>query len=137
MAKLVEIKTKATTASVEDFIAGIVEETKRNDTLLLLKLFQKVTKEKPTLWGNAILGFGSKVYESATTGRQVAWFKVGFSPRKANISLHLVANVKAQEVLLKKLGKHKTGAGCIYINHVKDIDLVVLEELITLAMFGK
>lgn len=137
MGKLAEIKTKETNSSVEDFINGVKDEQMRKDSLLLLKLMQKVSKEKPKIWGSSIIGFGNKRYKSPTTGREVDWIKIGFSPRKANLSLHLVLNLQAHAALLKKLGKHKTGVGCLYINKLDDIDIKVLEEMIYASIKGK
>jgi hypothetical protein len=94
---------------------------------------QKATKEKSKMWGSSIIGFGNKRYKSPATGREVDWFKIGFSPRKANLSLHLVLDIKKYAAELKKLGKHKTGVGCLYINKLDDIDLRVLEKLINVA----
>lgn len=137
MSKLVEIKTKATDSSVEDFIIALSDEQKRKDSAQLITLMQKVSKENPKMWGSAIIGFGIKRYKSPKTGREVDWFKIGFSPRKANLSLHLVFDMKAHADLLSKLGKHKTGAGCLYVNKLEDVDLKVLEKLITLALKDK
>lgn len=137
MGKVAEIKTKETESSVEDFINGLKDEQKRQDSFVLLKLMQKVSKEKPKLWGSSMIGFGNKRYKSPKTGREVDWFKIGFSPRKANLSLHLVLDLQAHAASLKKLGKHKTGVGCLYINRLDDIDLRVLEELIHAALKGK
>lgn len=137
MGKVAEIKTKETESSVEDFINGLKDEQKRKDSFVLLKLMQKVSKEKPKLWGSSTIGFGNKRYKSPKTGREVDWFKIGFSPRKANLSLHLVLDVQAHAASLTKLGKHKTGVGCLYINRLDDIDLRVLEELIHAALKGK
>jgi hypothetical protein len=80
-----------------------------------------------------MIGFGNKRYKSPSTGREVDWFKIGFSPRKANLSLHLVIDMKQHADTLKRLGKHKTGVGCLYINKLDDIDLKVLEALIVVA----
>ena len=85
------------------------------------------------MWGSSILGFGNKIYKSPATDREVEWFKIGFSPRKANLTLYLVMDIKKYEIELKKLGKHKTGVGCLYINKLEDVDLKVLEKLITIA----
>ncbi len=137
MSKLVEIKTKATDSSVEDFINALSDEQKRKDSAQLITLMQKVSKENPKMWGSAIIGFGIKRYKSPKTGREVDWFKIGFSPRKANLSLHLVFDMKAHADLLAKLGKHKTGAGCLYVNKLEDVDIKVLEKLITLALKDK
>ncbi|MFN9493298.1 MAG: DUF1801 domain-containing protein [Sphingobacteriales bacterium] len=133
MAKLVEIKTKQTEASVDAFIQALPDEQKRKDAQAVLKMMQKATGEKPKLWGPAIIGFGDKIYKSPATGREVKWFIMGFSLRKANLSLHLVIDVKRKEELLNKLGKHKTGVGCLYINKLADVDTKVLEKLIAAA----
>ena len=133
MGKLVEIKTKETTASVEDFIITVKEEQKRNDSFLLLNLMKKATQQEPKMWGSSIIGFGNIRYKSPATGREVDWFRIGFSPRKASLSLYLSLNIQSHEALLQKLGKHKTGAGCLYINKLADVDIKVLEEMITAA----
>lgn len=133
MGKLAVIKTKENDSSVEDFINSVKDEAKRKDSLTILKLMQKASKEKPKMWGSSIIGFGNKIYKSPATGREVEWFKLGFSPRKANISLHLVLDIKKYAADLKKLGKHKTGVGCLYINKLDDVDLKVLEKLINTA----
>ncbi|HMU11604.1 MAG TPA: DUF1801 domain-containing protein [Ferruginibacter sp.] len=133
MGKLVEIKTKENSLNVEDFINAVADEEKRKDSFLLLKLMQKATKENPKMWGSSIIGFGNKRYKSPATGREVDWFRIGFSPRKATLSLYLVLDIKKHKAALKKIGKHKTGAGCLYINKLADIDIKILEELITIA----
>jgi len=133
MGKLADIKTKETSASVGDFINTLKDEEKRNDCFLLIKLMQQATKEEPKMWGNAIIGFGNKRYKSPTSGREVDWFKIGFAPRKANFSLHLVIDMQKHAAALNKLGKHKAGMGCLYINKLSDVDVKVLEELINVA----
>jgi len=134
MGKLAQIKTKETGSSVEDFINSVKDEGQRKDSFIILKLMQNASKEKPKIWGSSMIGFGNKIYKSPATGREVEWFKIGFSPRKANISLHLVLDIKKYAVELKKLGKHKTGVGCLYINKLDDVDLKVLEKLINVAV---
>lgn len=133
MGKLAVIKTKETSASVEGFINSVKNEEIRKDSFIILKMMRKASKEKPKMWGNSIIGFGNKIYKSPATGREVEWFKIGFSPRKANFSLHLVLDIKKYSAELKKLGKHKTGVGCLYINKLDDVDLKVLEKLINTA----
>jgi len=133
MGKLTVIKTKETNSSVDDFINSVKDEGQRKDSSTLLKLMQKAAKEKPKMWGSSMIGFGNKRYKSPATGREVDWFKIGFSPRKANLSLHLVLDIKKYAAELKKLGKHKTGVGCLYINKLDDIDLKVLEKIINVA----
>ena len=128
--KLVEIKTKPTTASVEDFINNVKDEQKRRDSFVLLEMMKKATGEEPVLWSSSIIGFGNKRYKSPTTGREVDWLRMGFSPRKANLSLYLSISIREHAAALEKLGKHKTGVGCLYINKLDDIDLNVLKGII-------
>ena len=133
MGKLAEIKTKQTSSSVAGFIDGISDEQKRKDSHVILKLMEKATKEKPKMWGSSMIGFGNVRYKSPATGREVDWFKIGFSPRKANLSLHLI-DIKRHADALTKLGKHKTGTGCLYINKLDDVDIKVLEKMIAAAV---
>lgn len=137
MGKLAEIKTKETQSSVEDFINWLKDDQKIKDSFVLLKLMKKLSKEKPKLWGSSIIGFGNKRYKSPSTGREVDWFKIGFSPRKANFSLHLVLDLRNHTALLKKLGKHKAGVGCLYVNKLADVDLNILEIIIKEALKQK
>lgn len=137
LAKLAVIKTKETNDSVEDFIKHLPDEQKRIDSFLLLALMEKISKDNPKLWGSSMIGFGKKVYKSPKTGREVEWFKIGFSPRKANLSLHLVFDMTVHAGDLKKLGKHKTGAGCLYINKLEDVDMHVLHQLIKVSLKDK
>lgn len=130
--KLAQIKTKETTASVDDFINKIADEQKRKDCFAIIKMMEKATKSKAKLWGSAIIGFGNLIYESPKTGRQVEWFKIGMSPRKANITLYLMGLQKHTDAL-KKLGRHKVSGGCLHINKLEDVDLKVLEKMITVS----
>jgi hypothetical protein len=129
MAKKVEIKTKENEASVEEFLNSM-DEQKRVEAYEVLEMMQKTTKQEPRMWGASLIGFGSRVYESPTTGRQVDWFYIGFSPRKANISLYVLNGFEKQEELLGKLGKHSTGKGCLYIKRLEDVDKKVLKQLV-------
>ena len=133
MGKLAQIKTKETNASVNDFINAFPDEQKRKDSFALIQMMQKATKEEPKIWGSSIIGFGNVRYKSPATGREVDWLRIGFAPRKANLSLYLTMDIKAHAAQLKKLGKHKTGVGCLYINKLEDVDIKVLEELINTA----
>ena len=133
MGKPAEIKTKQNSASVEDFIAGIPDEQKRKDSQIILKMMEKATQEKSQMWGSSLIGFGKLRYKSPATGREVDWFKMGFSPRKANLSLHMGLNVQKHAENLDKLGKYKTGVGCLYINKLEDVDIKVLEKMISAA----
>lgn len=132
MAKPAVIKTQETTASVADFIAAIKEDQKQKDSKVILQLMEKATKQKPKMWGSSIIGFGNVRYKSPASGREVDWFRIGFSPRKANLTIYLI-NMQLHAAALEKLGKHKTGGGCLYINKLADIDLKVLEKMITAA----
>lgn len=133
MGKLAEIKTKENNASVKDFINTVKDEAQRKDSLTVLKMMQKASGEKPKMWGSSMVGFGNKIFKSPATGREVEWFRIGFSPRKANLSLHLIINFNKHTAELKKLGKFKTGSGCLYINKLADVDTKVLEKLINIA----
>ena len=126
---MAEIKTKQNAASVEDFINTVDDEQKRKDSFAILEMMKKATGEEPKMWGSAIIGFGNIKYKSPSTGKEVDWMKIGFSPRKANLSLYLM-NLKMHAEALKNLGKHKTGMGCLYINKLADIDKKVLKEII-------
>jgi len=132
MGKLATVKTTENASSVEDFINGVKEEQKRKDCLLLLKLMKKISKEEPKMWGSSIIGFGKLIYKSPASGREVEWFTIGFSPRKANLTIYLI-NLQIHQASLKKLGKHKQGGGCLYINKLEDVDLRILEEMIVVA----
>ena len=136
MAKLAQIKTRETEASVDSFINAIKEEEKRKDCFTLIKIMQKATKDKPKMWGSSIIGFGNLIYKSPTTKREVEWFKIGFSPRKANLTVYLI-NMQKHADALKKLGKHKIGGGCLYINKLADIDMKVLEQMINTTLKDK
>jgi len=135
--KLVEIKTKPTSASVEDFINSVKDEQKRKDSFVLLEMMKKATGEEPVLWSSSVIGFGNKRYKSPATGREVDWLLIGFSPRKANLSLYISVGIKEHAAALKKLGKHKTGVGCLYINKLEDIDLKILKGMIEASLSKK
>jgi hypothetical protein len=135
--KLAEIKTKPTAASVEEFINNVKDEQKRKDSFTLLEMMKKATGEDPKMWGSSLIGFGNKRYKSPATGREVDWLVIGFSPRKANLSLYLSMDIKEHATALNKLGKHKTGVGCLYINKLEDIDMKVLKEIIDASLNRK
>lgn len=126
---MAELKTKETDNSVEKFINSIKDKQMKEDCYTVLELMQKITKSKPRMWGTSIVGFGNYhyVYES---GREGDWFITGFSPRKQYLSLYFMSGFAEQNPLLEKLGKFKTGKGCLYLKSLKDADLTVLEKLI-------
>lgn len=132
--KLVEIKTKPTSASVEDFINKLANDQQRKDSFKLIELFKNASGEEPKLWGSSIIGFGNRRYKSPATGREVDWLLIGFSPRRANLSLYISVGIKEHAESLTKLGKHKTGVGCLYINKLEDIDLTVLRQMIDITL---
>src|SRR5215216_5870328 len=127
---MAELKTQATKSSVDTFLQGIKDEKRRQDCYVILKIMQKATKAKAKMWGTSIVGFGDAhyVYES---GREGDWFITGFSPRKQNLTLYIMGGFHQFEDLMKKLGKHSTGKGCLYINKLEDVDTKVLKEIIT------
>jgi hypothetical protein len=132
--KLVEIKTKETSASVEDFLNAVTDEQKRKDSFALIEMMKKASGEEPKMWGGSIMGFGNYRYKSPKTGREVDWLRIGFSPRKANLSLYLTVDMKTRAEALEKLGKHKTGVGCLYINRLDEVDLKVLNGMIEASL---
>lgn len=134
--KKVEIKTKETNASVEGYIKKLKDEQQRKDSFTIIDMMQKASGEKPKMWGSSIIGFGNIVYTSPATGRQVDWMKIGFAPRKSNLTLYLM-NLGAHSAALKKLGKFKTGGGCLYIKTLEDVDVKVLTGMIETALKKK
>ena len=122
-------KTKKTAASVPAFLNTVEDDQRRKDCKTIAKMMQEATGEKPQMWGANMIGFGSYRYKYAS-GREGDWFVTGFSPRKANLSLYLMAGFSGFEKLLAKLGKHKTGKACLYIKKLDDIDETVLRKLI-------
>lgn len=126
---MAELKTKKTTVNVKDFINKIPYKQKREDSLAIVNLMKKVTKAKPKMWGSSIVGFVD-VHLKYESGRELDWFKMGFSPRKQNLTLYIPEVVVKEQALLKKLGKHKTGRGCLYISKLEEVDIKVLEQII-------
>ena len=130
MAKNAEVKTKVNEASVEGFLNSVADEQARKDCFEILKMMKQVTKEEPKMWGASIVGFGSYHYKGAS-GREGDWMLIGFSPRKQNLTLYLMHGFEVHKDLLKKLGKHKTSMGCLYIKNLNVVDKKVLKELVT------
>lgn len=130
---MAELKTKVNDASVEVFLNAIQDENKRKDCFTIVKLMQKITGFEPKMWGPAIVGFGSYKYKY-DSGHGGEMPLMAFSPRKANITLYLMGALQGNDDLLKKLGKHKTGKGCLYINSISGIDITVLTELIKISI---
>ena len=129
---MAELKTKKTEASVEKFIDSVPDAQKRKDAFAISEMMKKVTGEEPKMWGSAIIGFGNTRirYEN---GRELDWMRMGFSPRKQNLTLYIGIGNTGYESMLKKLGKYKTGKGCLYINKLADVDEKVLLDMIKKA----
>ena len=126
---MTELKTKQNDASVEEFLNTIPNETRRKDCFTILELMRQVTQAEPKMWGSNIIGFGQDHYKYES-GREGDWFLVGFSPRKQNLTLYLTYGLEQNEDLLRRLGKHKIGKACLYINKLSDVDMDALRELV-------
>lgn len=125
-----ELKTKETTASVDSFIAAVDNQKRREQAEIALKLLARITGETPRLWGPSIVGFGryTYTYESGHSGEMCV---IGFSPRKAQFVFYLLGHPPMTDPVWSKLGKYKMGGSCLYVNKFEDIDMGVLETLIT------
>jgi len=119
-------KTTATDASVDEFIAS-ADPKKRDDSLKLMKMMRDVSGQEPKMWGPTMIGFGR--YHYVSKGCEGDWFKIGFSPRKAAFSIYISCDADEFSDELDRLGKHKRGKGCIYINKLADIDFDVLTDM--------
>ncbi|MFC0014138.1 MULTISPECIES: DUF1801 domain-containing protein [Allobacillus] len=124
-----ELKTKENDRSVIEFIESVESEKKREDAYRLLDLFTETSGYEAKMWGPSIIGFGSYHYKY-DSGHEGDAPLVGFSPRKARFSLYLATGDTKRDELLGKLGKHKAGKACIYVNKLQDIDTDVLKQLI-------
>ena len=125
-----ELKTKKNDADVNEFINSFADtEQKRKDSFELLKLMREFTGFEPKMWGPSIIGFGQYHYKSERSSQEGDWPLVGFSPRKAAISLYVYTGAPEHEHLLENLGKFKKGAACIYVKKLSDINLDVLKKL--------
>ena len=126
---MAELKTKVNDASVTDFLNTVEDEEKRKDCFEVLKIMKQVTKAEPKMWGTSIVGFGSYHYKYAS-GHEGDWMMIGFSPRKQNLTLYIMPGFERYKELLGKLGRHSTGASCLYVKRLKDVDMKVLKELV-------
>lgn len=130
---MADIKTKQNDASVTAFLDGLADEKRRQDSYVVLDMMRKITGLEPNMWGDAIIGFGRQHYKYAS-GREGDMPLVGFSPRKQNLTLYIEMGFDGLQSLLDRLGKHKTGKVCLYINRLADVDRAVLEEIITRSL---
>jgi len=126
---MAETKTKPTKVTFAAFLKGVDGDERRKDCRAVAQLMKRITGKPPVMWGPSIVGFGSYHYKY-DSGHEGDSCVVGFSPRKSDLTLYLSSELPGREVLLKKLGKHKSGRACVYVKRLADVDLGVLEELI-------
>lgn len=124
-----EAKTRPTDASVEDFLKSVEHPQKREDGFELLEMMKEITNEEPIMWGPSIIGFGSYHYKYES-GREGDMPLTGFSPRKKSLTVYIMSGFEEYKDLLDKLGKHKIGKSCLYINKLADVDKNVLKKII-------
>ncbi|MGL4230740.1 MAG: DUF1801 domain-containing protein [Casimicrobium sp.] len=122
-------KTQVTDLSFDEFLSASVDPVCHNDCRAIAAMMQKVTGEKPVMWGASLVGFGRYRYKYESGG-EGEWFVVGFSPRKNDLTIYLLSGFDRFEALFAKLGKHKIGKSCVYVKTLADIDLKVLTQLI-------
>ena len=127
---MAELRTKPTRKSVKKFIDAVENEGQRKDCHFLLETMQKITGEKPVIWGTSIVGFGKYQYQQRD-GTESTWPLTGFSPRRRNLTIYIMPGFSKYKNLLRKLGKHKHSVSCLYLNKLADIDITVLEEIIS------
>jgi hypothetical protein len=130
---MVKLKTSPNESSVVDFLESVAHEKKKQDSYQILEMMQKITGEKPIMWGGSIIGFGSYHFKYAS-GREGDWFLTGFSPRKQNLTLYIMSGFAEYDELLSRLGKYKTGKSCLYVNKIEDVDTQVLMQLVKLSV---
>jgi hypothetical protein len=130
---MAELKTRPSGASVEAFLQGVGDEARREDCRTLLALMRRATGAEPEMWGPSIVGFGSYHYTYAS-GREGDWFLTGFSPRRRDLTLYIMAGFSAYDELLARLGPHRTGKSCLYVKRLADLDLEVLEALVAASV---
>ncbi|MFX0054415.1 MAG: DUF1801 domain-containing protein [Candidatus Hermodarchaeota archaeon] len=124
-----EAKTRPTDASVEDFLKDVEHPQRREDGFELLEMMKEITNEEPIMWGPSIIGFGSYHYKYES-GREGDMPLTGFSPRKKSLTVYIMSGFEEYKDLLDKLGKHKIGKSCLYINKLADVDKNVLKKII-------
>lgn len=127
-----EPKTKMTDTDPREWLKTLTPARRSQEGLRLLALMETITAEPPRMWGDSMIGFGSRHYEYAS-GHEGDWFRIGFSPRKAALSLYILNGYAGDEPLLEKLGKHRRSVSCLYVNKLSDIDMAVLNQLVEKA----
>ena len=126
---MAELKTQPTDQDVDRFLDSIADEQRREDCRAISEMMREASGDAPRMWGDSIVGFGRRRYRYAS-GREGDWFITGFSPRKQNLTLYIMAGFDNYEALLGKLGKHTTGKSCLYVKRLADVDMPVLTELV-------
>jgi len=127
---MAENKTKPTTKSGPEFLEQIEDPKRRTDCMTVARMMERLSGSEPKMWGDSIVGYGDYHYKYAS-GREGDWFQVGFSPRKQNLTIYVMGYLEHYSALLEGLGKYKHGKGCLYINKLEDVDLDVLEKLLS------
>lgn len=130
---MAELKTRPNDSDVYAFVAAVEQPWKREDSLQLIALFSKITGAPPVMWGDSIIGFGNYHFKYES-GKELDWFFIGFSPRKASLSLYLMGRNDEINALLADLGKHKTSVGCVYIKRLSEINMNILEQIAKKSM---
>ncbi len=126
---MAELKTRPTGLSVSSYLSSIPDPVTRKDCHSLVKLMSDAAHARPKMWGPSIVGFGSNPLRYAS-GRELDWPPIGFSPRKRNLTIYLMGGLAPHASLLKQLGKHKRGKGCLYISRLDDIHLPTFKKLL-------
>lgn len=130
---MAELKTRPTKVSIDTFLERIADEARRGDCRTLVRLMKRATGERPTMWGPSMVGFGSYHYRYAS-GHEGDCFLAGFAPRKRELTLYIMSGFDRYNALMARLGKFRTGKACLYVKRLDDIDLAVLEELVSASV---
>ena len=126
---MAELKTRQNDMNVVEFLNEIENEQRRTDCFELLELLTGITGEEPKMWGDSIVGFGTYHYKYSS-GREGDWFLTGFSPRTQNLTIYIMPGFRRYQNIMQNLGKYKTGASCLYVKKLSDIDRALLKELV-------
>ena len=130
---MAEMKTQANDRDVDAFLDSVDDPKRRADAKAVRELMAEVTGERGQMWGDSIVGFGTQ-HLRYSSGREIDWLVVGFSPRKQNTTIYLTEGFEAHEEVLHRLGPHSLGKSCLYVKRLDDVDASVLRELVTAAV---
>jgi hypothetical protein len=130
---MAQLKTQANDGDVDAFLDSVPDPKRRADATAVRTLMAEVSGEPGQMWGDSIVGFGTQ-HLRYTSGRELDWFVVGFSPRKQNMTIYLTEGFEAHEELLGRLGPHSLGKSCLYVKRLDDVDTAVLRELVTTSL---